>query len=181
MKQDTKIGFALAVTLGTALLASGCASTAGSFRTLNPATADTMAHYSKLGVRVDAGSGVPLNDSDKERIRDMIMRNLDSELQGRFKLMHGSDDDGGGLEADVLIKRYDEGNAFARMMLAGLGAMHIDADVTLVDRKSNDAVARYEVTKTFAWGGAYGGGTSIRDIEDGFAKAVATAIGGKEH
>lgn len=61
-------------------------------------------------------------------------------------------------------------------MLAGLGQMHIDADVALIDPATDEQVAKYDVTKTFAWGGMYGGFTGIKDIEDGFAKAVASAI-----
>ena len=80
----------------------------------------------------------------------------------------------------MTIRKYEEGNAFARAMLAGLGKMHIDADVMLTDPVSNEQMAVYDVTKGFAWGGIYGAATGIRDIEDGFAKAVAAAIGGKK-
>lgn len=61
-------------------------------------------------------------------------------------------------------------------MLAGLGAMHTDANVSLIDPTDGRTLSKYEVTKTFAWGGFYGAGTGIRDIEDGFAKAVVGAI-----
>jgi hypothetical protein len=137
-----------------------------------------MDRYTELGVTVEAAGEIPLTSADKERIRDLVMRHVDSESDRRFKLIHDLDYRDGGVEAQVLITRYDEGNAFLRWLLAGLGAMHIDVEVTLVDRGTNDAIARHEVTKTFAWGGAYGAGTGIRDIEDGFAKAVAAAIGG---
>ena len=65
-------------------------------------------------------------------------------------------------------------------MLAGLGQMHIDADVVLRDPRSGTTFATYDVDKTFAWGGIYGASTSITDIEDGFAQSVAAAISGRE-
>jgi hypothetical protein len=179
MEREMSSRLATVILFATILWTVGCASTTGSHRTLNPPVPGTMERYSELGVTVDAAGGVTLSSADKERLRDLIMRSIDDGSTGRFKLIHDLNANGGGVEAQVLIKRYDEGNAFARAMLAGLGAMHIDAEVTLVDRKSQDAVARHEVTKTFAWGGAYGGGTTIRDIEEGFAKAVAAAINGE--
>jgi hypothetical protein len=44
-------------------------------------------------------------------------------------------------------------------MLAGLGQIHIDADVILREYEKNESLAKYEVKKTFAWGGIYGGAT----------------------
>ena len=67
---------------------------------------------------------------------------------------------------------YDKGNAVARLMLIGLGQIHIDANVALIDATSNAILANYFVHKTFAWGGAYGGTTSIEDVESGFAASV---------
>ena len=83
------------------------------------------------------------------------------------------------LQAVVSIKEYDEGNRFARLMFAGLGQIHIDADVTLSDYLSKNKLAQYEITKTFAWGGVFGGNVDIRQVEVGFSKAVADAIIGK--
>ena len=82
----------------------------------------------------------------------------------------------GRLDIDVLMTRYDEGSSFARFMLPGLGQIHIDADVTLRDQDSGEVLAIYEVTKTFAWGGLYGGSTEIGEVEVGFAKAVVSGM-----
>jgi hypothetical protein len=65
-------------------------------------------------------------------------------------------------------------------MLAGLGQMHINADVTMSDSTTKSNIAQYEVSKTFAWGGLYGGFTDIKVVEDGFAKAVAASILGRK-
>jgi hypothetical protein len=61
-------------------------------------------------------------------------------------------------------------------MLAGLGQIHVDAEVTLEDREHATVIGKYDVTKTFAWGGVYGGSTNIRDVEEGFAEAVAKVV-----
>jgi hypothetical protein len=78
-----------------------------------------------------------------------------------------------------VIKRYDEGDSFARAMLAGLGQMHIDADLCVSEYASKETLGTCEITKTFGWGGIYGAATRIEDIEDGFAQAVADFILGK--
>ncbi len=38
-----------------------------------------------------------------------------------------------GPEVELLLTRYDKGNAFARAMLAGLGQIHIDGKVKLLE------------------------------------------------
>ncbi len=40
-------------------------------------------------------------------------------------------------------------------------------------------LAKSEITKTFAWGGIYGGTTEIKDVEEGFAEAVASVLLGQ--
>ena len=57
-------------------------------------------------------------------------------------------------------------------MQAGLGQIHIAANVQLIDATSGNVTASYVVKKTFAWGGIYGGSTSIEDVETGFAASV---------
>jgi hypothetical protein len=36
-------------------------------------------------------------------------------------------------------------------------------------------VAEFTADKTFAWGGIYGGSTSMEDVEHGFAEGIAEA------
>jgi hypothetical protein len=92
----------------------------------------------------------------------------------------GDRGDASPVEALVTIKAYERGNAIARLMLAGLGQMHIDADVVLKDPRSGATFATCVVDEIFAWDGVYGASTRIEDIEDGFAQAVAAAISGRE-
>jgi hypothetical protein len=141
---------------------------------------EQAAKYANLKVDLNCRSDVSLSSSDKERILDLIVKNIPTECPNQFRNVNASEVDQQTLHAVVNITRYDEGNAFARAMLAGLGQMHIDATVTLSDYQTNEEFAKYEVTKTFAWGGVYGAVTGIKDIQDGFAKAVAASIGGKK-
>lgn len=136
-----------------AQLVSGCASSPGGINPVAPLKEGTnLTAFSNLSVEIEAGSGVTLAPTDKERISRLIV--------------------------DTIKKR--EPNRFARFMLAGLGQMHIDAHVVLQDQATQNTLGRYEVTKTFAWGGIYGAVTRIDDVEEGFANAVAALILGKE-
>jgi hypothetical protein len=64
-------------------------------------------------------------------------------------------------------------------MLAGLGQIHVNADVTIEDRSRPAVLGEFAVTKTFAWGGIYGATTNITDVEEGFAEAVAKVVLGE--
>lgn len=162
-------------------LLSGCASTKGSYNAvMTPKGEEQLAKYSNLQIEVNCRDDVSLTSADKERIQKLIVKNLATECPGRFKSVESQTPLPDTMHATVMIKKYDEGNAFARAMLAGLGQMHIEADVILSDPVTQEQLAKYDVTKTFAWGGMYGGFTGIKDIEDGFAKAVASAIAGKK-
>jgi hypothetical protein len=177
MQNASSSGVKIMVLLSTwGMVLSGCASTQGSHRLVRPPEQPgAMDRYSDLTVTVASKESAQLTRTDTERIRALIVKHIGADAPGRFQIdLAGAG--ANGLEVAVAIKRYDEGNAFARFMLAGLGAMHIDADVAMIDSKTKQTIAEYEVTKTFAWGGIYGGGTTIWDIEDGFASAVAATI-----
>ena len=157
----------------------GCASTQGSARLLGSPGADSLrSRFSNLVVDVQSKSDLTLNPYDRERIANLIVKSIKVEAPNLFATINQPNPGPGTLQAVVMIKRYDEGSAFARAMLIGLGQMHIDADVNLNDWATKGVVAQYEVTKTFAWGGLYGGFTGIKDVEDGFSKAVAASIVG---
>jgi len=138
-----------------------------------------LAQFSKLTVKVETAKDVSLGAADKERISNLIVQNIKTDSPQRFTAINQDIPMPGALQASIVITKYDEGNAFARAMLAGLGQMHIDAEITLNDSEKKEEIAKYEVNKTFAWGGLYGGFTSMKDVEDGFAKAVAASILGK--
>lgn len=164
----------------TALL-SGCAGTGGSHQLVGtPADSAQVAKYSDLLINVQPKNGINLSQADTDRMVKLIEEDIKAENPDRFKSINLSTPSQSILKADVVIKNYDEGSAFARSMLVGLGQIHIDADVTLSDALSKKNIAQHEVTKTFAWGGLYGAFTDIKDAEVGFCKAVAETILGKE-
>jgi hypothetical protein len=117
--------------------------------------------------------------ADRERIAALVARKVKELAPNRFVNFAATTTDAETLHVILAFTRYDEGSAFARAMLAGLGQIHIDAEVTLQDRALQTVIGRFEVTKTFAWGGLYGGATGIKDVEDGFAEAVAKVVLGQ--
>jgi len=167
------------------LILNGCASTEGSYNVLAPPKDESqLLKFSGLNVEVQCNEEIPpLTNATKERILILILKHVKTQCPHRFKTINSSGQESDNLQVSVIIKRYYEGNAFARSMLAGLGLMNIGADVILsdpVDPVTKEKIASYEVNKIFAWGGLYGATTRITDIEDGFAQAVAAAIPGKK-
>jgi hypothetical protein len=122
-------------------------------------------------VKVEASEGVALAEHEKQRLVQRIQENVDAQK------MHNADSaDRREYELDVLVTRYEKGNTFARFMLAGLGQIHIDAKVSVFTLPGREKVAEFEIDKTFAWGGVYGGVTSIEDVEQGLAEGIAEAM-----
>jgi hypothetical protein len=76
----------------------------------------------------------------------------------------------------IVFTQYDDGNAFARFMLAGLGQIHIDGTVVFTDATTGREIGKYKVSKDFAFGGIYGVATHIEDVEKGFARSVAAIL-----
>ena len=164
-----------------ALVTSGCASSAGSAKSLIAAPEpDTLARYTKLSLTTSVqGDAARMAPADQERLVALVARKIKELAPERFSDFAGTPEDAETLSVTIAFARYDEGNAFARFMLAGLGQIHIDAEVSLEDRVLQKVLGKSEVTKTFAWGGIYGGATGIRDVEEGFAEAVAKVVLGR--
>lgn len=170
----------LPAVLVVASLAAGCASSPGGITATSPLRGGVdLSNFSSLTVGVDGGGEVSLTPEDKARISRLIVDAIKKNDPGRFKELNPQAPDPSTLRAAVTITRYEKGNAFARFMLMGLGQIHIDGNVVLRDATTEDALGRYEVTKTFAWGGIYGAVTRIDDVEEGFAEAVAGVLLGK--
>src|SRR5262245_2355153 len=162
-------------------LVSGCASSPGGINPVAPLKeGSNLTTFSNLALEVQAGSGVTLSATDKERISRLIVDTIKKKEPNRFADINAPTAAPSTLRASVNVTRYDKGNSFARFMLAGLGQMHIDAHVVFSDQATQSTLGQYEVTKTFAWGGIYGAVTRIDDVEEGFANAVAVLILGKE-
>jgi hypothetical protein len=126
-------------------------------------------------VNVSAGAGVEITDLEEQRIARLISSDLEA-----MRLHNVANNDPKNCVVEVTITRYQKGNAFARAMLAGLGQIHIDANVKILAGTGNEKLADFTLTKTFAWGGIYGASTSMEDIEKTFASGVATSLTGQE-
>jgi Domain of unknown function (DUF4410) len=171
----------LVAVMCVAQLLSGCATSPGGINPVSPLKAGTnLTTFSNLALEVQADSGVTLSPTDKERISRLIVDTIKKKGPNRFADINAPAPAPSTLRASVNVTRYDKGNSFARFMLAGLGQMHIDAHVVLEDQATQNTLGRYEVTKTFAWGGIYGAVTRIDDVEEGFASAVAALILGAD-
>jgi hypothetical protein len=163
------------------VVSTGCTTTKGSYQmTSMPSNDALLTKYSDVAVEVSCAKGVALSQPDIDRIRNLIVENIVTEYPNRFKSINPATPGANALKAGVNITKYDEGSVYARAMLVGLAQIHIDAAVVLSDYNTGEKIAAAEVTKTFDWGRYYHGSTQIKDLENGFAKAVASSICGKK-
>jgi hypothetical protein len=123
---------------------------------------------------VGTASGVTMADYEKARVVDRIKMQIAAK-----EALNPAGAAASQYEVDVTVTRYEKGSAFARAMLAGLGQIHMDGSVTLFSMPAHVMVEDFTVQKTFAWGGIYGGTTTIEDIEQSFAEGIANALTGK--
>ena len=84
-------------------------------------------------------------------------------------------DQNGALKMNIHFTKFDRGNALAHGLLMGAGQIVIEADVTLSD-STGKVSADYKVAKDFALGGVAGATTNVDDVEEGFAKSVASIV-----
>ena len=171
----TRAAIGLMVRLASLALLGGLAACAGSVAPPTVVQDLSSAQRSALhlgDISTAKGPGAVMTPEDINRITALVRAEIEAQTPGLLL----PPDTTGGSAMRILITSYDEGNAFARLMLAGLGQIHIDGDVTLVNRATGVTEATYKVSKQFAFGGLYGGTTTIHDVEKGFAKSVAETV-----
>ncbi|MFQ5965799.1 MAG: DUF4410 domain-containing protein [Candidatus Scalinduaceae bacterium] len=163
--------------LSVVIALAGCAGTAGRHKALIPMK-DIVAlgQYSSLIFDSQHTSGVPMLETDHQRIKALIIQKIVKKAHDRFEHINSEDSNPNTLHASLIFTRYEKGNAFARAMLIGLGQIHIDAQLELKDEETQELIGKFEIKKTFAWGGLYGGFTGIEGAEDGFADAVVEVL-----
>jgi Domain of unknown function (DUF4410) len=162
-----------------ACMASACADSVTA-----PTVVQAIAPEKKSDARVsdvtaEAMPGVVMTQYDFDRITSRVKSEIARAVPGALAEIATTADpprDGSNIKVKLVFTRYDGGNSFARFMLAGLGQIHIDADVIFLDGDTGEAIARYQVSKDFSFGGLYGGVTKIEDVEIGFAKSVAEIL-----
>ena len=159
------------------LFAYGCAGTQASYNALHDVEEGVvLTSYDNLEIKTEAQEKVVIHEYEMERMVSQIKAKLKERNPTCFKDISKNTDAPSTLVLKIKFTKYEKGNAFARAMLAGLGQMHIDAEITIEDKKTMQVLAKHEVKKTFAWGGMYGGITRLEDIEPAFAEAVASII-----
>ena len=155
----------VAVTLLTA-----CGTTPLVLTAADPRT--DFSQYKSLVVETTA-QGSSVSSSAQTRIKDLVKAEILECCAQRFERGTAEPND---LLLKVKFTVYEEGNRFARLMLAGLGSMQIHAQVEIVDTKSGNLLTSGEAGKTFAWGGVYGASIGIEDLEKDFAKEVVKGL-----
>ena len=155
------------------ILLSGCASTSPNNAKFTEALSKEqyLDANDTASVKVEVSNNVIIEEHEKHRLTRILVKEINEQ-----KIHNVDSADKREFELEVLMTRYDKGNAFARAMLAGLGQIHIDAKVSMFLLPERRKIAEFDIDKTFAWGGLYGGFTSIESVEEGFAKGVAEAI-----
>jgi len=156
-------------------LMGGCASTAPEAKFAKPMAADAR-------IRASDTENVTLTAADTIKaapeVHDRVKQKITSRIDVR-KLTNPPEAAPRSFEVEVFVSRYEKGNAFARAMLAGVGQIHIDGTISVFQMPEHELLEKFEMQKTFAWGGIYGGMTTIETIEDTFADAVAATVTGQ--
>ena len=134
---------------------AGCADSASTPQLSGPPPAAFNASTAPIGpVSAEAAPGVQMASYDLERITQLVQFDLSTAYPGRL-VPAGATAKPGEVKVDMTFTTYDAGNAFLRTLQAGLGQIHIDATVRLIDATSGNVTASYDVSKTFAWGGMF--------------------------
>jgi hypothetical protein len=123
---------------------------------------------------VDTAPGVVATNMEKDHFTRLLSERLDTR-----RMRNVADGNVRQCDVHVTVTKFERGNKFARVMLAGLGQMHLDANVLVTPAGGGDALNEFTISKTFAWGGVYGASEGIEDIEPPFADGIAAALTGQ--
>ena len=166
------LAFRTLVATSLVFLLGSCASTAPRPTSVQPVTTQyQLGRDDNVSVNVSPVTGVAVDEVTRQRVAQLIKQKIDI-----LRMKASPSPVPREYEVNVRLTRYEEGNAFARAMLAGLGQIHVDAHITVFLLPDRIRVAEFDVEKTFAWGGIYGASMSIWDVEEGFAGGVAEGI-----
>ena len=126
-----------------------------------------------VDVTCTAASDVKMDSATLDRIKNGILTQL--EHAEPTSLLAKANLDARPVSLKISFTAYDEGNAAARLLMAGAGQIHIDGVVGMIDASGN-TIGVYKVSKQFAFGGLVGATTNIGDVEEGFEKSVAELV-----
>ena len=163
--------------LASASLAmAGCAGTPPKAQFSQPMAATSRISASDtVAVSIEAAENVSLLPAGRDRVAEKIKGQIDKR-----KAKNQAAGGARSMEVVLYVTRYEKGNAFARAMLAGLGQIHLDGSISVYQMPDHTLLEKFDMQKTFAWGGIYGSATSMEDIEDTFADGVAATVTGQD-
>lgn len=162
--------------LSGALVLAGCATTAPKARFTQALPAGSQIRLEdSVKVAVTAAPDVSVLPYEEQRLAEEIGAKIAQDQKMSAPAGHPR-----AYDIEVELTRYEKGSAFARAVLAGLGQIHIDGRVTVYLLPAHTRVGEFTVNKTFAWGGLYGGTTSMPTVEQGFAEGIAAAVTRRE-
>jgi hypothetical protein len=162
-KMRTKFfGIALA---GVFAFIIGCAT---GNQPLNWTKADAI-DFSKQ-IKVEINTTVPVPEAEVAFIKG----DIETKLKTLFTAAEGRKDY---YQVKITITRYEEGNAFARFILIGLGQMYLDGTVDVMQGDSAVVVRNGNFNKNFCVGGVAGGmATMHNDMNSKVAESIADAF-----
>jgi hypothetical protein len=129
-----------------------------------------------VDVSIEAAENVSLLQAGRDRVGQKIKAKIDER-----KLKNPAAAEPRAVQVVLYVTRYEKGNAFARAMLAGLGQIHLEGTISVYRMPDHTLLEKFDLQKTFAWGGLYGASTTMEDIEDTFADGVAATVTGQDH
>jgi hypothetical protein len=161
----------IAAAAALALLLAACATSSTKPVVVQTLNKEQVAALRLKDVTAVAAPGVSMSQADFDRICFKVKKELQVVSPGII-VDPASPEAAAADTMKITFTQYDSGSAFARAMLIGLGQIHVDADVAVLD-PTGASVGQYKISKQFALGGLVGATTSIEDVEDGFAKSVS--------
>jgi len=126
-----------------------------------------------IDVICTATSDAKMDAGTLDRIKTGILSELEHAKPA--SLLAKANPDARPVNLNINFTAYEKGNAAARLMLMGLGQMHIDGDIAIVDA-SGKTIGVYKIAKQFALGGIVGATTNMQDVESGFESSVAELV-----
>lgn len=167
---------ALVAPSAVSVLMLGCAGTPPHAKFSQPMVATSQIGASDtVDVAIEAGENVSLLPAGRDRVAQKIKAQIDKR-----KGKNPAEAAPRNMQVVLYVTRYEKGNAFARAMLAGLGQIHLDGTISVYQMPDRTLLEKFDLQKTFAWGGVYGASTSMEDIEDTFADGVAATVTGQD-
>ena len=175
MSSTSRIFSRLAFLSALTALAACATDVAAPDQVMHALTPEQIATLHVADISGEIQSGVAMPQFQLDRVVALVKSHMASDLPQAMAAANASDASPS-TKIKMVFTDYDEGNVVARLFLAGLGQIKLGADVVFLDAATGQEIARYKLSKQFAFGGIYGGTTRMEDVEEGFAKSVVEIV-----